>query len=101
MRILAITLTAAALLSATAASSQTLQLGPGGPSVDFRSPDQRQRDEQRQRDDWRERQRDRAARSYDRETTGSVGRRDCREVVVRERDEFGNSETRRELRCQR
>ena len=95
MRILAVTLTAVALMSATAASSQTLQLGPGGPSVDFRSPEQRQREE------WRERQRDRAVRNYDRETTGSVGRRDCREVVVRERDEFGNSETRRELRCAR
>jgi hypothetical protein len=82
-------------MSASAASSQTLQLGPGGPSVDFRSPEQRQREE------WRERQRDRAVRNYDRETTGSVGRRDCREVVVRERDEFGNSETRRELRCAR
>jgi len=82
-------------MSASAASSQTLQLGPGGPSVDFRSPEQRQREE------WRERQRDRAVRNYDRETTGSVGRRDCREVVVRERDEFGNSETHRELRCAR
>lgn len=101
MKILAITFTAVALLSASAASAQTIQLGPSGPSVDFRSPEQRQREEMRQREDMRDRQRDRAARSYDREATGSVGRRDCREVVIREQDEFGNSETRREMRCRR
>ncbi|MET0429888.1 MAG: hypothetical protein ABW026_15500 [Microvirga sp.] len=95
MKLLAVTFTAVALLSASAASSQTIQLGPSGPSVDFRSP------EQRQREDMRDRQRDRAVRGYDRESTGSVGRRDCREVVVREQDEFGNSETHREMRCRR
>ncbi|MBM6596721.1 hypothetical protein [Microvirga pudoricolor] len=96
MKLLAVTLAAATLLGATAASSQSIQLGPNGPSVDFRSQEQRQRDE------WREqRARDRAYRTYDRDTTGTIGRRDCREVVVRERDEFGNTDTRREVRCRR
>jgi hypothetical protein len=95
MKLLAVTLAAATLLGASAASSQTLQMGPGGPSVDFRSPEQRDRDE------WRERNRARAYRDDVRETGSLRDRRDCREVIVRERDEFGNRETRRELRCRR
>jgi hypothetical protein len=95
MKLLAVTLAAATLLGASAASSQTLQIGPGGPSVDFRSQ------EQRDRDDWRERNRARAYRDDVRETGSLRDRRDCREVIIRERDEFGNRETRRELRCRR
>jgi len=95
MKLLAVTLAAATLLGASAASSQTIQIGPGGPSVDFRSPEQRQRDE------WRERRRMREYRDYDVRETGSIRSRDCREIIVRERDEFGTVETRRETRCRR
>jgi hypothetical protein len=99
MKLLAIGFTALTLLGATAASSQTLQLGPGGPSVDFRNPEQRDRDEWRAR----ERERDRRGayrRANDPYATGSTRRRDnCREIVVRERDSFGNTDTRREVRC--
>jgi hypothetical protein len=94
MKLLITCLAAGMILGTSAVSAQTLQLGPGGPSIDFRSPEQRERDE------WRERRREerRARRYYDRDVTGSVGR-DCETVVVRERDRFGEMETRRIRRC--
>lgn len=97
MKLIITTMTASIILGVSAVSAQTLQLGPEGPSIDFRSQEQRDRDEwrdrRRARDDWRDRR-----RSRDRDVTGSIGR-DCETVVVRERNRFGEMETHRERRC--
>lgn len=89
-RTLAFALAAATILGASAVSAQTIDLGPGGPSVDMRSDRARERDFRREQD-RREMRRDRDI------STGSVGR--CREVTIRERDEYGNVETRRRQDC--
>lgn len=95
MRIGAIALLAAGLLSASAAGAQTFEVGPGGVGVDMRSPRQRERDmlrEEERRERWRERRR--AERDMYRDD------RDCREVTIRTRNEFGEriERTRRECR---
>lgn len=85
-------LTTATMLAATGASAQQVQI-PGGPSVDFRSERQRDRDFERER-----MRRDGDYRRGDRDyTTGSTGR--CREVTIRERDDYGRMTTRTREEC--
>jgi hypothetical protein len=64
--------------------AQTLEVGPGGVGVDLRGPHQRERDRERRR----------AMRHWD--ETGSVG---CREVTIRERNEYGERVTRTRREC--
>ena len=87
-RTLAIALAAATMISASAVSAQSIDLGPGGPSLDLRSERGRERDYRRE-DRRREMDRPAAYRSRER----------CREVTIRERDEYGNVETRRRQDC--
>jgi hypothetical protein len=97
MRLTIMALMAATCIAATVpASAQTFQVGPGGIGVDVRSPAQRQRDLERE-ELRRERavERRRGARDWD--ETGSVGR--CREVTVRERNEYGERITRTRREC--
>lgn len=93
----AMALAAAAMLGTTAVSAQTIDFGRGGPSLDLRSNKQRERDYQR--DEYR-RDQLRSDRGYDRRdlSTGSV-RNGCREVTVRERDDYGNTVTRTRRDC--
>jgi Ni/Co efflux regulator RcnB len=95
VRATALVVAAAAMLGTSAVSAQVVDLGRGGPTIDLRSDRQRERDYQR-----REMRRDAEyGRSrYDRRdlSTGSVG---CRTVTIRERDEYGNSVTRRRSDC--
>ena len=83
---------AAAIGAAIPASAQTVEVGPGGVGVDLRSPRQRERDWERREIRREER---RANRYYD--ETGSVG--GCREVTVRERNEYGDRITRTRRDC--
>lgn len=84
---------AACLTTALPASAQTVEVGPGGVGVDLRSPRQRERDWER--DQYRQ---DRSAeRRRDRwDETGSIG---CREVTVRERNDYGERVTRTRREC--
>lgn len=99
-RATAIAFAAAAILGITGVQAQTVDIGPGGPSIDLRSNRQRDRDFQREefrrdRDDDR-----RSSRGYrgDRDVaTGSTGR--CRDVTVRERDDSGRMVTRETREC--
>lgn len=93
----AIALATVAMLGTTAVSAQTIDLGRGAPSIDLRSNKQRERDYQR--DNYR-REQTRSDRGYDRRdlSTGSV-RNGCREVTVRERDDYGNTVTRTRRDC--
>ena len=97
MRITLLALVAATCLgTALPVAAQTFEVGPGGVGVDLRSP--RQRDRDFERDEWRRDravERRRAARSWD--ETGSVGR--CREVTIRERNEYGDRVTRTRRDC--
>lgn len=92
----AIVIAAAAMLGATAVSAQTIDFGRGSPSIDLRSNKQRDRDSQR------EQLRDNryGSRGYDRRdlSTGSV-RSGCREVTVREQDDYGRTVTRTRRDC--
>jgi hypothetical protein len=98
MKLIITSLAVSIVLGAAAASAQTLQLGPNGPSIDFRSPEQRDRDEWRERRRAREEWRERRRQDWDRDATGSIGR-NCETVIVRERNRFGEIETHRERRC--
>lgn len=108
MRLTAIGLAAAVLLGATSvsappAAAQSIEVGPGGGiGVDLRSNRQRERDFQREearRDrDIERRRADRRDRDYGDVTTSST-RRGCREVTVRERNAYGEVETRRTRDC--
>jgi hypothetical protein len=89
-RTLAFALAAATIIGASSVSAQTIDLGRGGPSIDLRGDRARDRDYRRD-EERREMRRDRDI------STGSVGR--CREVTIRERDEYGNTETRRRQDC--
>lgn len=94
IRQFALALVASATIGVTAVPAQTVDFGPGGPSVDLRSRGQRERDFQREqvrrdRDDDRGRVSDR----------GFGGGRDCRTVTVREQDDYGNTVTRRRREC--
>lgn len=83
---------AACLATALPASAQTFEVGPGGVGVDLRSPRQRERDFEREeyrRDRERERRRDR----WDESSA------DCREVTIRERNEYGERVTRTRRDC--
>ena len=97
LRATALVFAAAAMLGTTAASAQTIDLGRGGPSIDLRSDRQRERDYER-RELRRESEYDR--RGYDRRdfSTGN-GRGGCREVTIRERDDYGRTVTRTRRDC--
>ncbi|MDB5590386.1 hypothetical protein [Enterovirga sp.] len=98
LRATALAVAAAAMLGTSAASAQVIDLGRGGPQIDLRSDRQRDRERDWRRDHHRyDRDGDRGSR-YDRRglTTGSVG---CREVTVRERDDYGRMVTRTTRRC--
>jgi hypothetical protein len=94
MRFIAIAIVAASLAGGTAAQAQTVEVGPGGVGLDLRSPRQRERDferEQDRREEYRERRR--AERDYDRRRGG------CREVTIRERNDYGEMVTRTRREC--
>ncbi|MGA0595100.1 hypothetical protein [Enterovirga sp. CN4-39] len=93
MRFTVIALAAATCIgTALPAAAQSIEVGPRGVGVDLRSPGQRERDWER--DQWR-RERARERRRWD--ETGSV--RGCREVTVRERNEYGDRVTRTRREC--
>lgn len=88
----------ATTLGATAASAQQV-IVPGGPSIDFRSEGQRERDFRRE-----ERRRDRAMERRAEEREFRRDRMDrrgggCRTITVRERDDFGRTVTRTREEC--
>ena len=94
MRLTIMAIMAATCIATTVpAAAQTFEVGPGGVGVDIRGP--RARDRDWDRDDHRRVERRRAARNWD--ETGSVGR--CREVTVRERNEYGERITRTRREC--
>jgi len=96
MRISLLALVAATCIgSAVPAAAQSIEVGPGGVGVDIRGP--RARDRDFERDEYR---RDRSVerrRGRDRDETGSAGR--CREVTIRERNEYGDRVTRTRREC--
>jgi len=88
MKSIILALAAGMTLSAGAAYAQSIQIGPGGVQL-------RDRDRYDDRYEYRHHRRG----YYDDDmTTGSIGR-NCRMVVVRERDEYGDVTTRRVRRC--
>ena len=96
-RATALAFAAAAIIGTTGVQAQTVDIGPGGPSIDLRSSRQRDRDFQRD-EVRRDRDYDRRSSRGDRDvSTGSVGR--CREVTVRERDDEGRTVTRQTRDC--
>lgn len=97
LRATALAFAAAAMLGSGVASAQTIDLGRGGPSIDRRSDRQRERDFERRQ---MRRDGEYGRRGYDRNnlTTGSV-RGGCREVTIRERDDFGRTVTRTRRDC--
>lgn len=95
LRAMTLALAAATMIGSSAVQAQSIDLGPGGPSIDLRNQHQRERDFEREdmrRD--RERERRRAEREGD---YGRGGR--CREITVRERDDDGRMVTRRTREC--
>ncbi len=93
MRVTLLALAAATCIgTALPAAAQSIEVGPGGIGVDIRGP--RARDRDYDRDDYRRVER-RRGRDWD--ETGSVGR--CREVTVRERNEYGDRVTRTRREC--
>lgn len=96
IRATALAFAAATILGATAVQAQSVDIGPGGPSIDLRSNRQRERDFQRD-DIRRDRDDDRRSSRRDRDiSTGSTG---CRTVTVRERDDSGRMVTRETREC--
>lgn len=100
IRATALAFAAATILSATAVQAQTVDIGPGGPSIDLRSNRQRERDYDREdarRDRDYDRRSSRSDYRGDRDiATGSTG---CRIVTVRERDDTGRLVTRETREC--
>lgn len=84
---------ASTLLGMSAASAQTIGIGPGGPSIDLRSERQRERDFRREREE-RELRRDRYERRTER-----YERRGCRTVTVREETDDGRTIIRKRRQC--
>ena len=74
-------------------------IGPNGPTVGIRDPEQERRERWRARREWEERRAWRAARRgfYDPAETGSVGR--CRTIITRHQDQWGRMVEERERRC--
>lgn len=99
MRTTALAFAAAAILGGSLISiparAQTVEVGPGGVGVDLRSPRQRERDYVREEE---RRDRRRAMRDQDEMSTGSV-RGGCREVTIRERNDYGEMVTRTRREC--
>lgn len=106
MRRVTLALAAAAVIggigaSAPGAVAQVVDFGQGGIGLDLRSSRQRQRDVEREdarrefeRDDYERRREARRRARYEEE----YGSR-CREVTVRERNAYGEIETRRSRDC--
>ena len=93
MRMTLFALAAAACIGAAVpASAQSIEVGPGGVGVDIRGPRARDRDYDREEIRRTERRRGR-----DWDETGSAGR--CREVTIRERNEYGERVTRTRRDC--
>ena len=95
MKLATIAFLAAALAGGTAVEAQTFEVGPGGVGVDLRSPRQREREIERaeeRRERFRERRR--AERYEDDRPRGG-----CREVTVRERNDYGEMVTRTRRTC--
>lgn len=93
MRVTLVALAAATFIgTALPVAAQSIEVGPGGVGVDLRGPRARERDWERREMRREER---RAGRYYD--ETGSVGR--CREVTIRERNEYGDRVTRTRREC--
>jgi Ni/Co efflux regulator RcnB len=84
---LILALAASTLLGATAVSAQSIDLGPGGPSIDLRNERQRERDYRREQ----ERRDMRRAERYE--------RRGCRTVTVREETDDGRTIIRKRREC--
>ena len=74
-------------------------IGPNGPTVGIRDPEQERRQRWRARREWEERRALRAARRgfYDPAETGSIAR--CRTTITRYRDQGGRVLEERERRC--
>lgn len=97
LRVTALAFAAATILGASGVQAQTVDIGPGGPSIDLRSNRQRERDYDRS-DSRRDRDDDRRSTRRDRDlATGSAG--GCRTVTVRERDDNGRMVTRETREC--
>ena len=97
LRATALAFAAAAMLGTTGVSAQTIDFGRGGPSVDLRSDRQRERDFQRRQ---LRRDAEYGRGRYDRDdlSTGSV-RGGCRQITVREQDDYGRTVTRTRRDC--
>jgi hypothetical protein len=94
MRVTILAIAAAACIGAAIpATAQSIDVGPGGVGVDLRSPRQRERDWDRE-----EARRDRARERRRWDETGST-RGDCREVTIRERNDYGEMVTRTRRDC--
>ena len=87
MKKLILALVAASAVSATAASAQGIQVGPGGVRVD---PGYDRRDYDRGWD------RDRGERRWREGRRGGGG---CRTIIVKKEDQFGRRVTKRIERC--
>jgi hypothetical protein len=76
-----------------------LGIGPNGPSVGIRDPEQERRERWRARREWEERQARREARRgfYNPGDTGGIGR--CRTIITRQQDQWGRTVEERERRC--
>jgi hypothetical protein len=84
---LILALAASTLLGATAVCAQSIDLGPGGPSIDLRNERQRERDYRREQ----ERREMRRAERYE--------GRGCRTVTVREETDDGRTIIRKRREC--
>ena len=94
MRQFAFAVLAMATIGVTAVPAQTVDFGPGGPSVDLRSRGQRERDLDREEIRREQRRRDRQEDRYS--DRGGPG---CRTVTVREQDDYGRTVTRTRREC--
>lgn len=85
MKLVMTALVAGMLATTGGAFAQSIQIGPGGVSVDPRSPRERAIDRAERRQEWRERQERRERRAWREERRG----RDCRTVTTREETRRG------------
>lgn len=91
-----------ALSAASSVSAQSINIGPGGVSVDPTSPRERaiERERALERQDRRRSRDERVQdRAYERGVRDGSAPRNCRTVNVREEDEDGNIVRRRVRQC--
>jgi len=74
-------------------------IGPNGPSIGIRDPEQERRERWRARREWEEREARREARRgfYDPDETAGLER--CRTIITRQQDQWGRTMEARERRC--